>query len=204
MSAFTEKNTNTAIPPESDGMVRPLTDNDPIVAFDARLGERYEFMDFDYDAFAEKAASSGLAPSGIGGLKVQINDGPMFYQIRGHYNPVDKRMVVRAGRRADKTLAHELQHAADDINGTPSDLRRLKIGIAANKTMHGAMLPEVIDVTKVGHIPEAVIHGSAVAVAASLAVFAWGYHQHPAEKRARAAEKTVPNKIITMQKKKLF
>ncbi len=88
----------------------------PEVSFDIRIGKKYRYVDFDYDAYFQKATEMGMTPEQIAAVSVHFKK-PSYSPLRGGYNRYDKKTEVRMARRANKTLVHELKHAADDTKG---------------------------------------------------------------------------------------
>lgn len=179
-----------------------VPDHAPIVAFDVELGKTHSSVDFDYAAYAEQAEQVGLSPEDAAALMIRVAKPPQG-SITGYYRPRSENypgfIYASMNDSVNKTLAHELQHAADDAEGKLiSDLRHKvgMIGVRLSSTAlgigTGALVTSIV--SKIAELPPALEstleYGSPSALIASTALGAWiyGYHFNPHEMAARHAE----------------
>lgn len=173
----------------------------PTVVFDVNLGKEYEYVDFDYDAFADQATQLGLSNEAAQDLTITVSAG-VSKQDRGYYDDDEYAITLRARNYRDDTLTHELQHAADSKNGYPRNNFRKKVGNAAVRPLRlcfpvscGAVVVRAVG----GQTGEIIANFSLVSALTIGATALWGHLLHPLERRARKAEKTPYPSVLSFK-----
>ncbi len=182
----------------------PIPDDAPTVLFALGLGDKYEHVDFDYDAYRRAAKAVGMPPALSNDISIHIEDKNRLF-LGGGYLPSEKKITVRPAKNGQATnadLVHEMKHAADDArNLLTSDLRyavgRLGILAASIFPIPGAVVSWASSAIGDSRYSVAAL----VFVLTANAAGQYGYHNHPLEKRARDAAKTVHEQILTLEKK---
>lgn len=185
-----------------------LSEDSPIVSMEIRLGKDYDFIDFDYDEYAKEAARLDLDPRVNESLNIELGGfhrGMTLRKVpRTRANPTEGIIQASVRDEINADLAHEMQHIAD---GDVMDGRYVTGQLAKLACLPLTLMPPVIMLAteKNGHldiVPDAIAYGIWLAGLGILnKVYKWGYTSHPAELRARQAEKESTAKIVTFQKK---
>lgn len=96
----------------------------PEVSFGLDVGKKYQdsVVNFDYDQYFSLAEQIGMTEEEASAQKIKITNktskiGALNFMFSGAYSPVTKETVVRARSSTNWILAHELQHAHDDLRG---------------------------------------------------------------------------------------
>lgn len=183
-----------------------LTENSPLVSVDVRLKDTHSSVDFDYDAYHKEAERVGLKPEAHSRHINIIKPGIIK---NGSYSPIDGSIDVAATKHPNKTLAHELKHAADDEDNLLEIDSRYAIGKVG--TISTLPLGAVNTAAAVGSImgnekSEQLLRGPlpllALGVGSATLV---GYFSHPAERRARkAGSEVLADPIILTEKDKAW
>lgn len=108
----------------------------PIVSFDAKMGQKYKHVDFDFQGYADFLLQNGISAKDI--QKLEINIG----SIRGRLDGAYKRLKIRIdqesvyeyhdpSRGANIILMHETGHLIDDrANGKKDQIAKREIRFA--------------------------------------------------------------------------
>jgi hypothetical protein len=179
-----------------------LTENSPIVAFDVNLGKKYKHVDFDYEAYDRELQRQGM-PQDAKPLTITVSKNGSI--LSGHYQ--NGEIAVVAGKHTNRNLKHEIQHAVNGDDVALAKDRRYRVGLRAAKiapALIGADL-SALAADSATHIPaveSAIARGSLPAVLLAGGLALWGYHLHPAEKRARHTERQPSTgQIVSFTKK---
>ena len=200
-------------PDPTEPVINQIPDNAPAVSFDIRLGKKYDFVDFDYDAFNTIADDLGISDDARSSLNVIVDKRiPRGLLTLGRYISSEKTVRIKANRKANNTAKHELSHAADDANVVEFNNSRYlagKIGIAS---MYGLVYIETLNAIYSTSGLTKALYGDSVAeaahnfsetgfpiafVAANAAAIA-GYYMHPIERKARQAAKQHQPDMLTL------
>lgn len=165
------------------------------------MGEKVGYIDFDYRRFDLMAEAVGIPVSERSGLHIQVLEQPPTSSVEGTYDVTDKSISVLYSHRPNTVLAHELQHAADELSGRLHYSRRYRAGCLAQR-----LLKPVVSLAMVATVTNQITHNETVQTAFQLpslglilgtaAVGFWGYNFHPAERRARQAEHNSSFKVL--------
>src|SRR5690349_18208098 len=90
----------------------------PQVTFDVRLGECYEFVDFDYEAYASQQADQGVNDEAVENLSINFKPVHALRKAKGVYHPKTSDMEIGVpsrdeDRKTNRRLAHETRHFQD-------------------------------------------------------------------------------------------
>jgi hypothetical protein len=181
----------------------------PLVLMDTRLGKKHSNVDFDYEAFMWRAVTyHDMSDENITKLSLYIKPSRRFtFGGRANYLPGANDITIKARKQqtANKSLRHELKHAADDADGLlKANVRYIvgKLAIYPLVVTELAMLLGVIAELENVRLPvvaKDVAIGSFCATAASVV---GGYTFHPMERRARKAARAKKQDIIGMERHK--
>lgn len=175
-----------------------IPENATTVSFDVRLGKRYQYIDFDYQAFETEANRLELPSEEWPKLSIHYEGGS-----GGLYEPEKKKIHVgmAAIHGASHTTSHELQHAADDAKGLLECFdTRSRIGAVSRIGVLITMVPGIVSVAAMPFSSSETLagieHGTAATLAAMVAGFIYGAWYHPQETRALHASETSQVSII--------
>ena len=196
--------------------VNTITDL-PFVSVDVGLGKVYGKgygVEFDTNALSQTLDSARVRKEDRSQLDIiLVKNMPQYKTAKGLYFPDEKDIFVRADRKAQKILQHEVKHFADDLSSEKnhnqgSGLYEAGVrytnpvtlaGIAINGTNLINRAAEIVPISE--QIPRAVSIGG-VAMAATGLVLGMGYYLHPGERSARKAEKVDLPQVFQIKKYK--
>lgn len=179
-----------------------IHDNSPTVVMDIRLGKRFSYIDFDYEAFDVLARRIALDPEITSDLTIRIGKKP--HVVNGSYSPSQNNLKVGMRPKVNETLTHELQHAKDTSHGMKQGAR----GALGTLGILGVFMSPVQAAIVVGLVSSN--HESAAGNVADLnlmlssaAILMWhyGYNKHPLEVTANAASMILTESVINSIKK---
>jgi hypothetical protein len=185
-----------------------ISENAPAVSMDIALGKKFKNVEFDYDAFDREAERIGMSQGHRGKLKIRLHDEG---EKHGEYFPSDKAIELKTTSDVSKSLSHELQHATDDENGVPFDDLRNRLAYRANAILTSKVfLPAttgsilsypaalVIGNPTLENISEDMSKGAVIAIGSLALVQFYAYWMHPNERKARMAEKSTREQIVSL------
>ena len=183
-----------------------IPENAPTVAFDTSLGNKYEYVDFDYGQYASLAKDIGLSEEATRSLMITLQPKAPG-GAAGEYDPNEHAIVIQTRRGVNNTLTHESKHAADFTNGEIIDHRRYTIGAMASRASRitlplsalatGVSIGILASHNNPGFLPLGIVTGAAIVEG----VHHYGYTTHPVERRAEKAAKQYSRNVVTLQKK---
>ncbi|MGC1176575.1 MAG: hypothetical protein WA843_00750, partial [Candidatus Saccharimonadales bacterium] len=190
----------------STGEQPPLSENAPIVSMDIRLGKKYKLVDFDYDEFSQEANRLGLSEEDVAGTPISIEKKGLLNIRKGFYDmDGDKGIRVKASRKVNSVLVHEVKHKADDSKGLIEKGMSYRVGraglVVGNKLGVPTGVAAGIAAGAGSKTAEHFITGPYPIAMGALAVAAAGYVFHPPERRAKRAAKESTANIVTLVKK---
>jgi hypothetical protein len=183
-----------------------LREHYPVVSVDIGMGKKFRDVSFDYEAFEREADRMGMPIEASSALTIKLPGIRFFKSSRGSYSP--RKSLIEAGinrqKQANKTLRHELRHAADDANGSLEIDARHVIGSLATRiggpVGNGYMLGQATELLgKHPFLVDSLPYRSTFIVLGGLSV--WGYVFHPMERRARKSARQNKEPIITLEKR---
>lgn len=169
----------------------------PQVSFDIRLGEKYSFVDFDYEGFRSLVHSQGGNDEHFEDAKILV--GPPKSMggglMRGYYSHSDGQIGVGTRKKLNSTLAHEVQHYIDMTTGEDTG-KGVGKGNLSNISLVGfgsiniaSQVLELIPIDMVESIGEGVYDITLYPMLLATAGYFRYYHFTKRERRARKAGK---------------
>ena len=190
----------------------PLLSNEnvPIVSFDINLGKKYQFVDFDYEAFDEEANRLGISDEDKGGLSIEIKRKPSLINYRSRGSYWENHISVVSRKKVNQSFSHELKHYADDKVEPLTIDTRYRIGKFSGYALAGLINAGLLELA-IGEMPgpkqDEIFHHAddrrifGAAMGTAFLARLWGYTLNPVEVRARKAAKQSQANIVTLDKR---
>lgn len=183
-----------------------VSDALPEVSFDIGLGQKYSYVDFDYNAYKREVNTMGGTNSDFENAKILFKDRGISL-TRGLYSPVDESMVVKLSSKTNQVLAHETRHYLDHQRGQLDKARVISANLSYAATIVAdialftmialSALPETTSVGRFGD--DWIDETRAIQLGAAMS-FLYLYYLSPAEIRARTSGMIHARNVVTLTK----